>query len=528
MALLVSKALGLDKPLVKKGSRGSLGSYIVNAPHQYGQPYSATVGAGDQWGIISPERMREIVLKVSTAGAAINTILDFASGVNFSVRSVDARKKPDPARAKLMMDLLVRPNNEDTALEFRQMLMRDILTTGFAATQMEFDRSTSSFSNPRGSIAALWPLDAGKFWVDFDEHGKILGYNMLNAHGQPIKGPDSVHAWLDHEIIFFRRDPFTKSRYPLSRITQLFALALLEDMMIYFISGKFTDSNVPYGVFDLGDITADDLMRAVDMWNTQFESGHRIMLVNSKQGSKWFPFGYHLKDLEAVQLLDLIKKKQMEVLGVTDNEMGDAQDVNKSNGYSLSFTFKKRAVEPLLNTYYGTLTRFLAWEVLGFRDLEYAFDEIDTRDELLQAQIDDLQLKHGVVSINHIRNRRGEPSIQGGEEPALFTGSAWIPVSMTPDFARIQLRTLEAETRLLEVQAQMAESGQAGAATAGVSPPINRAPAPPEKFTTPDGAGSSTPKIMLPRAKPPKQIEAAHGGVQALRNQGVRKEDASS
>ena len=519
MALLISKALGLDRSLVKKGSRGSLGSYIVNAPHQYGQPYSATVGAGDQWGVISPERMREIVLKTSTAGSVVNTVLDFATGVDFSVRSVDARLKPDPKRSHLMMDLLMVPNPEDTALEFRQMIMRDILTTGFAAAQIERDTMT-------GKVAALWPLDAGKFWVDFDEHGNILGYNMLDAHGQPIKGPDSVHAWLDHEIIFFRRDPFTKSRYPMSRITQLFTLALLEDMMIYFISGKFTDSNVPYGVFDLGDIAPDDLMRAVDMWNTQFESGHRIMLVNSKEGSKWFPFGYHLKDLEAKELLEIIRRKQMEVVGVTDNEMGESQNVNKSNGYSLSFTFKKRAVEPLLNTYYGTLTRFLAWEVLGFRDLEYGFDEIDTRDELLQAQIDDLQLRHGAITINHVINRRGDPSVPGGDEPNLFTGSAWIPVSMVNSFAQAQLEALQAESRLLTVQALLAEQGGTNPPKAGVSAPMIRAAAEPERFTTPDGAGGSNLKVTLPKPSAPQQSESPRGGVQALRQQGVRKEDS--
>lgn len=519
MATILSKALGLKRQRIslhQKASRGTLGTYTPNAPKQYGQPYAAS----DPFGAISQQRQREIVLKTSTAGASINTILDFAGGVKLTVKSTDARKKPDERRADLVRDLLAIPNDEDTGRDFIQMLARDLLVFGYAALQVEFDEFNR--------VAALWPLDAAKLAIDFGEHGEILGYDMVDAHGRPIRGPDGIHSWTRREVIFFRRDPVTYSRYSLSRITQLFSLALLEDLMWSFISGKFTDSNIPFGVLMLGDITEDDILKAADIWNTQFESGHRIMLMNNKEDANWFPFGYHLKDLEAKDLLELIQHKQMEVLGVTDNELGVAENVNKANGYSLSYTFKKRAVEPVLDVLTSTLTRFLVWEILGFKDIEIGFEEIDSRDELLQAQIDDLQLKHGVVSFNQVRNRRGDPSVPGGDELAVFTGSAWIPVSMLSDFAKAQLAAVEAEVKLLRIQAQMALANPTGAqgVRSGISEPLIRAPRSAESFTTPDGSGSSTIKIAYPKPEVPNQKpQAARGGVQANRNQGVRKED---
>jgi hypothetical protein len=514
MATILSKALGLKRSsvkLVEKASRGTLGSYTLNAPHQFGQPYSAT----DPFAAISPERQREIVLKTSTGGANINTILDFVGGVNLTIKSVDASKKPDPRRAKLVKDLITVPNDEDTGHDLVQILSRDLLTLGYAACQVEFD----DFDR----VAALWPLDAAKLSIDFGEHGEILGYDMMNAHGVPIQGPDGIHGWTKREVIFFRRDPVSYSRYSLSRITQLFSLAILENLMWAFIAGKFTDSNIPFGVLMMGDITEDDILKAADIWNTQFESGHRIMLMNNKENASWFPFGYHLKDLEAKDLLSIIQQKQMEVVGVTDNELGKSENVNKSNGYSLSYTFKKRAVEPTLTTLTTTLTRFLVWEILGFKDIEIGFEEIDSRDELLQAQIDDTQLKHGVESINSVRNRRGQPSTPGGEEPAVFTGSAWIPVSMIPAFAQAQLEALQSEVSLLKVQAAQAQAGPTNVQS-GVSAPLIRAPHSPESFSTPDGSGSSTLKVSYPKPDTGK-TQAPRGPVQANRNQGVRKED---
>jgi hypothetical protein len=228
----------------------------------------------------------------------------------------------------------------------------------------------------------------------------------------------------------------------------------------------------------------------------------------------------------------------MGVLGVTENEIGQSENINKSNGYNLSYTFKKRAIEPLLYEVCETLTTRLLWENLGFEDVELYYAEIDSRDELLQAQIDDLYHKMGVWSVNKIRNRKGEPNEPGGDIPMLFTGSAYIPVGMANDFALAQLYAL------LGVDAQMMQEVllakqqlEGGGPAAGdssqfphlkplASAPLTRAMQMPERFTTPDGAGSSTVKVKLPSPTPPSQApQAARGPTQALRNAGLRKED---
>jgi hypothetical protein len=352
-------------------------------------------------------------------------------------------------------------------------------------------------------------VDAARLRIDFDEHGTILGYDTINAHGMPTTKADGVHAWKPQDIIFFKRDPISLSLYPTSRLNQLWTCAIIEDLMLYFISGRFTDSNTPYGVFDMGEITDTQLKEAIRSWNTQVASGHRIMLTGSK-GSKWYPFGYHLKDLEATQLLAEVRGKIMAVMGVTLNELGESQDVNKSNGYNLSYTFKKRGVEPLLNEFSNTLTKRLVWDELGWTDVELYYEEIDSRDELLQSQIDTEYMKSGVWSINHVKNRKGLPSVPGGELDMVFTGSAWIPVDILDDFAQAQLQA---------VQAAVTAEGAAGGG-GPISPPLIRGPQSPEKYTTPDGQGSSTTKITYGKSN-----TKPRGGKSALQRSGLRTED---
>jgi phage portal protein BeeE len=440
--------------------------------------------------MISRARMREIVLRTPTAAACLNAILDFTGGVKIDVRNVDASKPVPALQAKQVKKIMSRPNVDQTKRQFLLTLIRDLVTFGYAAVEI--------VKTPGG--VDLWVMDSARIRVDFDEHGMVHGYDMVDARGVPIIGRQSknniyefpsgmnmgvtsqqlgtgtsnypsndnnsapgtnLHGWEPEEVIFFSLNPISESVYPHSRIVQLFTSAVLEDLMMQFIAERFTDSNIPFGVFDLGDVTETELKMAIDNWNMQGKAGNRILMTGSKgPGSKWIPFGYHLKDLEATNLLKEFRMKIMGVLGVTMQELGESQDVNRSNGYNLSFTFKKRAIEPLLEEICQTLTKRLLWETLGYTDLEYYFEEIDSRDDFLMSQIDFNYEKMGIVNINEIRNRRGEVSVPGGEENLIFTGNAWIPVDLIRDMAEALIKVEQAGTLSMITGPEGAEQGR--------------------------------------------------------------------
>lgn len=541
MATFLRKALArvTAEPLTK-ASKGAISGYVPQGSNIYGQPRieSGTTVTG----LITPQRMREIVLRTPTAAACVNAILDYATNVEIKLRNVDASKPRPPRQSLILEALLQNPNDNDSAIQFRQKLYRDLIVLGNAAIEIELDQYGDPFK--------LWPLDMARIAIDFDEHGTVLGYDMLNSAGMPIKGADGVHAFRPDQVIYFSRNPVTSSLYSASQLVQLYTCAIIEDMMISFIGGRFTESNTPYGVFDMGDITTQEVNRAIEYWNNQVTSGHKILLTGSK-GSKWYPFGYHLKDLEAKELLAEVRGKIMAIMGVTMNELGESQNINKSNGYSLSYTFKKRAIEPVLNEFCATVTKRLIHDELSFPDLEIYYEEIDSRDELLQAQIDEMYFRNGIWTVNDIRNRKGLTSVDNGDIPMVFTGSAFLPVDMLDDFAHAQLLDLQAvyqQTQIAIQQAQVQLAMQLHSAmnpTADgetppplkppedlISLPLTRPPKMPESFSTPDGSGNTTAKVKYPKpqlapvnANSPSQ--APRGPVQANRAQGNRQEQTS-
>lgn len=544
---LVAKA----REVVQSRSRGSLSQWVSGTTPSYGQPnLSAKVSA---------ERMREVVMKTPTAAAALNTILDYAANVPIHPRNTNHSDRVAPRADKFIRDLLDNPNPSDTSRQFRYKVMRDLVTLGQSFIEIE--------RGENGGVANLFALDPLRLLVDFDESGHVSGFNQQDHSGNVVIGKDKRHTWPAEDVIWLRMDTISSSQYPTSRLEQLYAAAVLESLMLAFIGGRFTDSNVPFGLFDLGDVTETEIETAVALWNQQVAEKdhpeHRIIFTGSR-GSKFYPFGYHLKDLEAPELLSRVRLQILSIVGVTVNELGESDSVNKANGYNLTFTFKKRAIEPLLEEYTGTLTRRLVQEALGFKDTELWFADIDSRDELLQSQIDKLRLDTGTVSINEVRNRDGRTNIDGGDEPTLNLGSSAIPVSMLDDFAKAQLDALKIineQARIVMLQNLLAmqqqqmqmQMMQLDPQTGQPLPmpdvpelgmlgtlPLIRGVQPPEKFTTPLGSGSSTTKFKTPQpvlnspspspqpsAPSNGQPQAPRGPVQTLRNSGLRKEDLS-
>lgn len=508
-------------------------------------PQPRQQGATDAYGTITPQRRREIILRSPTVAALTNTIRDFAAGVTITVRNTDP-SKPAPKRAeRLVRDLLDNPNKQNDGLEFRKMLFRDLIAHGYAAVEVE--------PGVDGSPAANWyVLDAANLELDFDKHGQVTGYYQRDINGDYIIGTDGQHTFTTDQVVFYQLDPRSESGYPMARTDQLFAAAVIELMMLAFIGGRFTDSNVPFGVMDLGDITKEEVEEAVAYWNQQVEEQnhpeHKIIFTGSKGGAKWLPFGYSMQELEAPELLAAVRLSILSVWGVTANEMGEGDNVNKANGFNLSYTFKKRAIEPVLDTFVTKTSQKLIHQILGFKDIEIFYEEIDSRDELLESQIDTAFVHLGIYSINYVRNKKGQPSEPGGDRAYIFMGANVIPVDMLEDFARVQLEALEilniqSQVGIMQVLQQMQQPTVNPDGSVTEPPPLPpmgtlplmRMMQPPERFTTPDASGSSSFKFAMPKPgmKPASQVKPSsasaptkpRGPVETAQRAGVRKDN---
>src|SRR5260370_22640764 len=182
-------------PPVPGERRGTVSGYVIGVSPLWGQPYPEQA-SGDAAGLITRQRMREVVLRTPTAAASVNAILDFAGGVNIDVRNVDPSEPVSKLHQKKVKNLMSHPNQNQTRRQFLLTLMRDIIVFGYAA--VEFVK-TGLPDRP----VEMWVLDNARVRIDFDEHGFIHGYDMFSARAVPIIEPnDSNQADLRAQYNF--------------------------------------------------------------------------------------------------------------------------------------------------------------------------------------------------------------------------------------------------------------------------------------------------------------------------------------
>jgi len=87
--------------------------------------------------------------------------------------------------------------------------------------------------------------------------------------------------------------------------------------------------------------------------------------------------------------------------------LGLEQDVNRATAGTMSDLGFRSAIVPTARLVAEYLTRDAIGKRLGWTDLEFVFTDVDAQDEMEQAQIDEILLRNGVVTVNEVRRARG-------------------------------------------------------------------------------------------------------------------------
>jgi hypothetical protein len=86
----------------------------------------------------------------------------------------------------------------------------------------------------------------------------------------------------------------------------------------------------------------------------------------------------------------------------------------------------------------GTQQRKLWWKRIadgiiedefGFDDLEWGWNDATSVQPLIQAQIDDLNLRNGSTFINEVRDVRGLNTVDGGDDPLIYLVTGPVPLA---------------------------------------------------------------------------------------------------
>jgi hypothetical protein len=71
------------------------------------------------------------------------------------------------------------------------------------------------------------------------------------------------------------------------------------------------------------------------------------------------------------------------------------------------------AIVPTARLFAEHITRDVICKKLGWHDLEFVFTDVDATDEREEAEIQEILLRNGVLTVNEVRRMRGLPELPG-------------------------------------------------------------------------------------------------------------------
>ena len=95
--------------------------------------------------------------------------------------------------------------------------------------------------------------------------------------------------------------------------------------------------------------------------------------------------------------------------------------MNRSTAAELSDMAFRSAIVPTARLLAEHLTRDVITKKLGWNDLEFVFLDIDARNEMEDAQIQETLIRSGIMTVNEVRVLRGLPSLAASSQQSVVS-----------------------------------------------------------------------------------------------------------
>lgn len=373
-------------------------------PASYIHDYSESDSVKGRDTRVSYSMLAQIYKKESWVRAAIDVITRTATSNGW--RLVSVQNKIDSKEAVLgkdlspnskigaLKDLLEEPNADDTFSDIVAEIITDLHIYGDAYVEIVRDKVTNL-------PVALYNVYCPSMRIKVDEHGKILGYVQI------FDWQIAAEFELD-QIIHFRLINPGSEVYGLSPLesliipieTDLYAQAYNKDF--------FKNDATPRLHVDLGNCTLPQLKRMREYWRTVYKgSSNAHKTIITEGGAKITPIGTPPKDMEFLNQRKFNRDEILAVLGVPPIMVGIVESSNRANSKEQANAFKTEKIIPLQKMIAAKLNKSLISE---FTDkYTFKFAELDLRDALDAAKIDQMDLEAGIRDIDEVRRDRGLP-----------------------------------------------------------------------------------------------------------------------
>jgi phage portal protein BeeE len=332
---------------------------------------------------------------------AINIIKDRVASMDWRVRlkrDYTPEMVEDAAgRLATLRRALEEPNDSDSFRTLIEQVLEDALVGGFGAMEMDL---TGIPEKP----FELWPVDGATIQINPKWDGSADSPRYAQSTG--LTGGAGLVPLSDDELMYVRMNPRSYTPFGLGPLEVAFE-TVNTFLSAHRFAGKLASNSVVQYALWLNETSPAQQERLIRWWQDEIEGTGRVPLISTEQKPEVLRFAQGTDADLRLSWQQFLVRMVANAFGLPPLLLGLEQSVNRATATELMDEAFNSAITPLARLLAEHITRDLFAKRLGWREFEFVFNELDSRDEMSQIQIQMELLKAGVLTVNEVRAMRG-------------------------------------------------------------------------------------------------------------------------
>jgi HK97 family phage portal protein len=332
---------------------------------------------------------------------AINVVKDKIASMDWQVRVrrdySEVEVEDALARLKVLRRCLEEPNVSDSFRVLWEQVLEDLLVGGFGAVEME---ATGDTKRP----FHLWAVDGATIQIDAKWNGDPEKPRYAQATGR--LGQEALVPLLDDELMYVRLNPRTYTPFGLGRLEVAFE-TVNQLLSANRYAGRLASNSVVQYALWLNEATPEQHDRLIRWWQDEIEGTGRVPLLSCEQKPEVLRFAGGTDADLRLEWQEMLIRLIANAFDLPPMMLGLESDVNQSTAGEMADEAFQSAVVPVAKLLAEHITRDLFAKKLGWREFEFCFNDLESRDEMQELQIQTTLLGAGVLTVNEVRAMRG-------------------------------------------------------------------------------------------------------------------------
>ena len=158
----------------------------------------------------------------------------------------------------------------------------------------------------------------------------------------------------------------------------------------------------------LQNVTPEHHERLIRWWQDEIEGTGRVPILSVENKPEVLRFGGGTDADLRLQWQEFLLRIIADAFDLPPQSLGLERDVNRSTAAEMNDQAFRQAIVPTARLFAEHLTRDAISKKLGWDDLEFVFTDVDAAgDAMEEAQIQEILLRTGVLTVNEVRRMRG-------------------------------------------------------------------------------------------------------------------------